>query len=49
MKQILDAEYKKIDLKSIIMNLNYLKDKYKNSLLQLLQEKEEMFDGTWGN
>ena len=28
-KQILDAEYKKINLKSIIMNLNHLKDKYK--------------------
>ena len=25
-KQILDAEYKKINLESIIMNLNYLKD-----------------------
>ena len=32
-KQILDAEYKKIDLKSIIMNLNYLNYKHKNSLL----------------
>ena len=26
-KQILDAEYKKINLKSIVKNLNYLKDK----------------------
>ena len=32
-KQILDAEYKKIDIKSIIMSLYYLKDKHKNSLL----------------
>ena len=30
-KQILDAEYKKINLKSIIMSVNYLKDKHKNS------------------
>ena len=37
-KLILDAEYKKINLKSIIMNLNYLKDKHKNSLLELLQK-----------
>ena len=29
-KQILDAEYKKINLKSIVMNLNYSKDKYIN-------------------
>ena len=32
-KQILDAEYKKINLKSIIMTLDYLKDKHRNSLL----------------
>ena len=31
-KLIRDAEYKKINLKSIIMNLNYLKDKHTNSL-----------------
>ena len=35
-KQILDAEYTNIDLKSIVMNLNHLKDKRKNSLLELL-------------
>ena len=28
-KQILDAEYKKINLKSLVMNLNCLKDKHK--------------------
>ena len=33
-KQILDAEYKKIHLKSIIINLNYLKERHKNSLLE---------------
>ena len=37
-KQILDAEYKKINLQSIIMNLDYLKDKHRNSLLELLQK-----------
>ena len=31
------------------MNLNYLKDKLKNSLLELLQIYEEMFDGTLGS
>ena len=44
-KLILDAEYKNIYLKSIIMNLNYLKDKHKNSLFKLLQKYEHMFDG----
>ena len=47
-KQILNAEYKKINLKTIIMNLNYLKDKYENSLLELLQKYEKMFHGTLG-
>ena len=47
-KLILDAEYKKINLKSIIMNLNHLKDKLKNSLFELLQKHEKMFDGTLG-
>ena len=30
------------------MNLNYLKDKHGNSLLELLQEYKKMFDGTLG-
>ena len=30
------------------MNLNYLKDNYINSLLELLQKYEKMFDGTLG-
>ena len=47
-KQILDAKYKKINLKSIDMNLNNLKDKHKNSLLELLQKYEEIFDETLG-
>ena len=47
-KQILVAEYKKINLKSIIMSLNYLKEKYYNSLLRLFQKYEKIFDGTLG-
>ena len=30
------------------MNLNYLKDKHKESLLDLLQKYEEIFDKTLG-
>ena len=45
-KLILDTEYKKINVKSIIMNLNYLNNKHTNSLLELLQKYEEMLDGT---
>ena len=30
------------------MNLNYLKDKQKKSLLELLQKYKKMFDGTLG-
>ena len=30
------------------MNLNYLKDKHKNSLLELFQKYEKNFDGTLG-
>ena len=45
-KKILDAEYKKINLKSIVINLNYLNKKHKNSLLELLQKHKNMFDGT---
>ena len=30
------------------MSLNYFKVKYNNSLLELLQKYEKMFDGTWG-
>ena len=43
-----NAEYKKINLKSTILNLNYLKDRDKNSLLELLLKHENMFDGTFG-
>ena len=39
-KQILDAEYKTINLKSIIINSNYLKHKHKIFSLELLQKYE---------
>ena len=43
-KQILDAEYKKFNLNTIVMNLNYLQLKYKLFCLELLQKYEEIFD-----
>ena len=46
--QIFDAKYKKINTKTIAITLNNLKDKYKNSLLKLLQKYEEMFDRSLG-
>ena len=48
MKQILDAEYKKINLRTVVMSLNYSKDKHKYSLLELLQKYEKMFEQTLG-
>ena len=47
-KQILDAEYMKINFKSIVMNLNHMKEKHKYSLLELLLKYEKIFDGTLG-
>ena len=37
-KNILETEYKMINLTGIVNNLNYLRDNYKNSLLKLLQK-----------
>ena len=37
-KQILNTKHKKNDLKSIVMDLNYFKDKYKKSLLNSIQK-----------
>ena len=42
-KQILDAEYKKINQKTINMSLNCLKNKHNNSLFELLPTYEKMF------
>ena len=47
-KRIIDAEYKKIDLESIFMSVNYLKYKHNNSLLELLQKYKKIFDGNLG-
>ena len=45
-KQILDVEYMKFNLKSIVMNSNNLKEIQKYSLLELFQKYKKMFDGT---
>ena len=39
---------KKLTFTSIVMNLNYLKDKHKNFLFKLLQKREDMTYGTFG-
>ena len=39
---ILDVEYQKINFKSVIMSLNHLKVKHKDSLLDFLQKVEEI-------
>ena len=45
MKLIFDAEYKKIKIKSIVVNLNHLKDKHKNYFLELLPKKHKNTNG----
>ena len=47
-KQILDTEYKKIILKSIVINIDYLKDNHENLFFKLLQKYGKIFDGTLG-
>ena len=47
-KQILDTEYKKINLKTNVKSLNYFKDKHKHSLLELLQKYEKMSEENLG-
>ena len=37
-KQILDAEYKKINLQTIVMSLSYLKIEHKDFILELFQK-----------
>ena len=37
-KKILDAEYKEISLKEIVTSLDFLKDRHKDSLLNLLEK-----------
>ena len=47
--QILDTKYEKADLRAITENCTHLSDPEKQSLLELLQEFEELFDGTLGD
>ena len=46
-KKILDAKYEPADLEQVIAATNLSQDQ-KNSLLQLLQRYEDLFDGTLG-
>ena len=46
--QILDAKYEKVDLRAMTANCTHLSDPDKQKLLVLLQEFEELFDGTLG-
>ena len=47
--QIIDAKYEKVDLRAITENCTHLSDPDKQKLLELLQEFEELFDGTLGD
>ena len=49
--EILDAKYEKANLRAITKAdcLNHLSETERNKLLQLLQEYEELFDGTLGD
>ena len=49
--EILDAKYEKANLRAITKMgcLNYLSATERNKLLQLLQDFEELFDGTLGD
>ena len=47
--QVLDAKNEKADLRAITENCTNLSDPDKQKLLELLQEFEELFDGTLGD
>ena len=47
--RILDAKYEKADLQSVVDDCEHLSNSEKNKLLELLQEFEELFDGTLGD
>ncbi len=48
--QILDANYKKLDIQSVVRdNCNHLKVHQQKQLLQLLRNYESLFDGTLGD
>ena len=47
--QILDANYKKADLPAIVSTCTHLSQNEQNELLEVLQEFEDLFDGTLGD
>ena len=47
--KILDANYKKADLQTVVTNCTQLNSIEKNKLLELLKKFEPLFDGTLGN
>ena len=49
MKKILDANYKKTNLKKIVNNLKYLNNDRQSLTLKLLRKHENMFDGALCN
>ena len=48
MTKILDAKYKKADLKQVVQDVPELTAQEKAQLLKLLQTYEDLFDGTLG-
>ena len=48
-KKILDANYKKVNLKKIVNNLKYLNNDKQSLILKLLRKHEQMIDGKLGN
>ena len=47
--QILDANYKKADLPEVVKTCTHLSQNEQNELLEVLQEFEDLFDGTLGD
>jgi hypothetical protein len=47
--QILDANYKKADLQSVVHNCKHLKVDQQKQLLQILRKYESLFDSTLGD
>ena len=48
LKHILDAKYEKADLREVTEEADYLTEKEKKQLRELLEEHKELFDGTLG-
>ena len=47
--RILDAKYENADLQSVVEDCKHLSQTDQNKLLELLQDFEELFDGTLGD